>query len=125
MRTSRVGEAVQFTVSVTPAARGLTASFVMPPQLVPVRPNLPGTARSGRWVASFGAIPGEGVAFQGFVQAADEHRLRDLRVILHSPRLPGGSGWQGLPRWLPQERVVWSSESRYIVQPLLEVAPPQ
>jgi hypothetical protein len=27
--------------------------------------------------------------------------------------------------WLPQERVVWSSEARYIVQPLPEVAPPQ
>jgi hypothetical protein len=123
MRTSSVGNSVQFTVSVTPAVRGLAASFVMPPQLVPVRPNLPGTARSGRWVASFGAVPNPGVAFQAFVQASDEHRLRDLRVVLHTPRLPGGNGWQGLPRWLPQERVVWSSEARYIVQPLQEVGP--
>jgi hypothetical protein len=125
MRTSRVGDSVQFTVSVTPAVRGLAASFVMPAQLVPIRPTLPGTARSGRWVSAFGAVPPEGVAFQALVHASDEPRLEDLRVMLHTSRLPGGSGWQGLLPWLPQDRVVWSSEARYIVQPLPEVAPPQ
>jgi hypothetical protein len=45
--------------------------------------------------------------------------------MLRTPRLPGGKGWQGLPDWLMQQRTVWSSEARYIVQPLPEVAPPQ
>jgi hypothetical protein len=125
MRRSRLGNSIQFTVSVTPLGRGLAASFVMPEQLVPVRPNLPGSARTGRWVATFAAIPREGIAFQGFVDSADEPRLDRLRVIVHTSRLPGGTGWQGLPAWLPHERVVWSSEARYIVQPLPEVAPPQ
>jgi hypothetical protein len=97
----------------------------MPEQLVPTRPNLPGTARTGRWVATFGAIPKEGIAFQGFVDAADEPRLDRLLVVLHTSRLPGGTGWQGLVPWLPRERVVWSAEARYVVQPLAEVAPPQ
>jgi hypothetical protein len=125
MRTSAAGDSVQFTVSVTPTVRGLAAWFVMPEQLVPIRPSLPGTSRSGRWVASFGAIPKEGVAFQAFVRASDAERLNDFRVVLQTPRLPGGSGWQGLPSWLPQERGVWTSDARYIVQPLPEVAPPR
>jgi hypothetical protein len=105
--------------------RALGASFVMPPGLTPVRPNLPGISRGGRWVATFAAMPIEGAAFHGFVHASDEPRLNALRVILHTSRLPGGSGWQGLTPWLPRERAVWSSEARYIVQPLPEVAPPQ
>jgi hypothetical protein len=125
MRTARVGDSIEFTVSVVPGVRALGASFVMPPGLTPVRPNLPGIARGGRWVATFAAMPMEGAAFHGFVHASDEPRLNALRVILHTSRLPGGSGWQGLTPWLPQERVVWSSEARYIVQPLPEVAPPQ
>ncbi len=125
MRRSRLGDSVQFTISVIPAVRALGASFVMPAGLAPVRPNLPGIARGGRWVASFGAVPMEGIAFRGFVHASDEPRLDSVQVILHTSRFPGGGGWQGLPPWLPQERVVWSGEARYIVRPLPEVAPPQ
>lgn len=115
----------EFSVSVTPAERGLAATFVMPEGLQPIRPNLPGVVRGGRrWTARFKAVPPEGVAFRGFLHVSDIPRLKDLRVIITRSRLPGGSGWQGLPAWLPQDRTVWASEAAYIVSPLPEVAPP-
>lgn len=127
IRTNPVGDTVEFTVSVRPSEPGLAATFVLPPGVTPIRPNIPGVSSAAykAWVATFGAIPLEGVAFHASVPAAQEIRLSEVRVILRTPRLPGGKGWQGLPDWLMQQRTVWSSEARYIVQPLPEVAPPQ
>lgn len=118
----RAGDTIEFTVAVTPSEPGLSATFVMPEALTPARPNLPGIIRRGRWMARFGAVPPEGTAFRAAIPASDEARLGEIRVLVSSPRLPGGTGWQGLPGWLPQERTVWSSEAAYVVRPLPEVA---
>ncbi len=125
IRTSSVGPAVEFTVSVVPSQRGIAATFVMPPGLIPSRPNLPGVVSRGYWMATYGAVPPEGAAFHAVVPASDAGKLEQVRVMLRSARLPGGEGWQGLPGWLLQDRTVWTSEARYIVQPLPEVAPPR
>jgi hypothetical protein len=125
MRTGPIGDAVEFTVSVMPSQRGVAATFVMPPGLTPSRPNLPGVVTRGYWMATFGAVPPQGTAFHAFVPAAQSDRLSQVRVMLRTSKLPGGDGWQGLPGWLLQDRTVWTSEARYIVQPLPEVAPPR
>ncbi|HSL20795.1 MAG TPA: M20/M25/M40 family metallo-hydrolase [Vicinamibacterales bacterium] len=125
LRTTAHDDVVEFTISVVPSVRGLTASFVMPPGMTPVRANIPGILRAGQWTASFAAVPLEGAAFHAYVPTRDAPRLADVRVLIRSPRLPGGSGWQGLPPWLPQDRTVWSAEARFIVQPLPEVGPPR
>lgn len=127
IRTNPLGDAVEFTISVTPTQDGLTAAFVMPAGLTPVRPTLPGVVVRSlkRWVATFVAVPREGVAFRATVPKSEAARLSQIQVMMRSPRLPGGTGWQGLPDWLLQDRTVWTSEARYIVAPLPEVAPPQ
>jgi hypothetical protein len=117
------GTNAEYTVSVVPAERALAATFVMPQDVLPLRPNLPGVVRNGRWTARFGAVPPEGVALRAFVPIADIPRLNDLRVVITSARLPGGTGWQGLPSWAPQDRTVWASEAAYILSPLPELAP--
>jgi hypothetical protein len=117
------GNSAELTLSVTPAETGLAASFVLPDGVSPIRPNLPGVIRQGRWVARFAAIPPEGVAFRAFVRIEDVPRLGALRVVLTRSRLPGGSGWQGLPPWLPRQLAVWTTEAAYITLPLPEVAP--
>jgi hypothetical protein len=126
IRTSPIGEAAEFTISVRPAEPGLAVTFVMPNGLTPVRPNLPGlVSRTGAWTATFAGVPLEGVAFHATVPSAQAGRLSDIRVMLRTSKMPGGTGWQQLPNWLLQERTVWTSEARYIVTPLPEVAPPQ
>ena len=125
IRTTALGETVEFTVSVVPSQRGVAATFVLPPGLNPFRPNLPGVITRGQWMATFGAVPPEGTAFHAFVPAAQQGQLSRVQVILRTWKLPGGEGWQGLPGWLLQDRTVWTSEARYIVQPLPEVAPPR
>lgn len=125
IRTNPIGEAIEFTLSVKPTEPGLSVTFVMPPGLTPTRPNLPGTISRGAWMATFAGVPREGVAFHALVAAAHVADLSKVRVMLRSARLPGGTGWQGLPDWLLQEHTVWTSEARYIVEPLPEVAPPQ
>lgn len=112
---------VEFTVSVTPAGRALAATFVMPPDVVPIRPTLAGIIRRGRWIARYAAVPPEGVTLRGYVNARDGSRLDDVRVLVSSSRLPGGTGAQGLPAWLPQEDTVWTSDATFIMSPIAEV----
>lgn len=125
LRTAPAGDAVEFTVSVTPARRGLAVAFVMPAGFTPIRPSLPGIVRNGRWTASYGAVPLHGAAFRAHARGADAAAIADVRAVVRTHRLPGGHGWQGLPAWLPQDRTVWTSEARYIIAPLPEVAPPR
>ncbi len=62
-------------------------------------------------------------ALRAYVKARDAARLDDARVIVSSSVLPGGSGPQGLPGWLPQDDTVWTSEALFILSPIPEVAP--
>ena len=41
--------------------------------------------------------------------------IQDVRVAVTSARFPGGSGWQGLPTWLPQDTAVWSSNATWVL----------
>lgn len=108
------------TLSVVPRARGLTLSIVLPPGLEPARSSLPGIRRLGQWTATFVAPPPEGIAWEGDFLAVAVERLAETRLLVVANRIPGGSGWQGLPAWLPQERTVWAASASWVVP----VAPP-
>ena len=111
-----LAEGIELSLSIVPTEPGLTVSFVLPPGLVPARTSLPGVHRLGRWSASFVAPPPEGIRWQAsFGRSATEQQLRDTRVIVTSARFPGGSGWQQLPDWLPQENTVWSGTASWVV----------
>jgi hypothetical protein len=45
------------------------------------------------------------------------------RGLLLSSRFPGGTGWQSLPPWLPQENTVWDMDVTWILAPP-DVIPP-
>jgi hypothetical protein len=106
---------LELVVSVVPHEPGLTASFVLPPGVTPVRHNLPGTARSGVWTATYVAIPKEGVLFRASFPTQEPREVGTPRVFVSSSRLPGGEGWQSLPTWLPQERTVWSAGATWLL----------
>jgi hypothetical protein len=108
-------EGMQLKLSVVPKEPGLAVSFVLPPGVLPARTSLPGRERLGRWTATFVAPPGEGIAWEASFWNASEEQLRETRVTITSSRLPGGSGWQSLPPWLPQEDAVWSASATWIV----------
>ncbi len=90
-----------------------TVSFVMPIGVKPDRPSLPGIVSRGRWKAAFSAPGPEGVAFSARIPVI-QARMEDAFVVIRTPRLPGGTGWQGLPSWLPVERVVWSANAVFV-----------
>ena len=115
----------QLAVSVVPRQPGLTVSFVLPAGLTPARSSLPGVLRLGRWTASYIAVPDEGLAWEARFRATTPGQLRGTRLVITSNRLPGGSGWQSLPAWLPQERAVWSATASWVVAPPAapEIAP--
>jgi hypothetical protein len=108
-------EGMQLTLSIVPKEPGLTVSFVLPSGVLPARSNLPGRERLGRWTATFVAPPAEGVAWEASFWNASEEQLRETRVAVTSSRLPGGSGWQSLPAWLPQDTAVWSASATWVV----------
>jgi hypothetical protein len=72
--------------------------------------------RLGRWTATFVAVPVEGIAWEANLRASRES-LQDVGVAVTSTRFPGGTGWQGLPAWLPQDTAVWSSNATWVLAP--------
>jgi hypothetical protein len=108
------------SVSIAVREPGLAASFILPAGITPARSSLPGRQRLGRWTATFIAVPAEGLAWEASVRGTPPERLRDTYIAITSSRLPGGSGWQSLPGWLPQESAVWSASATWIL-----AAPPE
>lgn len=108
-------EGSQISVSILPKERGLSASFVLPAGVTPARSNFPGIARLGRWTATYVALPAEGLAWEASVRGIQPDQLLQTRIVITSNRLPGGSGWQSLPAWLPQDTAVWSSSASWVI----------
>jgi hypothetical protein len=124
-----VAGGIELTVVVVPREPGLTVSFHLPHGAAPARANLPGiTGRSGRWSATYVAPPLEGLTFRARFTGVTAERLRETRVAVTSARLPGGEGWQRLPRWMPQERMVWTARATWVLPApkpaTLETVPP-
>jgi hypothetical protein len=113
---THAADRLELEVHVTPAEPGIVAALVLPPGIAPADANFPGITRPrGAWNATYIAPPPEGVTFRLSFANADHDALRRASVILATRRLPGGVGWQGLPPWLPQDRVVWMASAIHIL----------
>ena len=110
-------------MTIGPQAPGLTAAFVLPAGIQPARSNLPGSMWRGRWRATFVAVPAEGVTWRASFPKGKDASLGDTRAIVYSNRCPGGSGWQSLPAWLPQEHTVWAFTIAWVLSPPAVIAP--
>lgn len=108
---------LEVTATVVPSQPGVTITFVAPPGLKPARSNLPGIVRNDRWTASYVAPPPDGVVWRAYFSTTDAAPFAAARVVVTSGRMPGGSGWQSLPAWLPQERTVWTATAAWILAP--------
>ena len=117
------GTGVDLSVSVVPRRPAVAISFVLPSGLVPSRSSLPGALRLRQWVATFVAPPREGIAWRATFDGTAASRLNDLRVIVTDSGFPGGSGWQRLPDWLPQDRAVWTATATWVLRPPVESVP--
>jgi hypothetical protein len=60
-------------------------------------------------------VPPAGITLRMRLSAEDVARLSDARIVAIVHGAPGGIGWQRLPPWLPQDAVVWSAESWFIL----------
>jgi hypothetical protein len=103
----RVGGGAELTMTIVPKALGLTAVFVLPEGVTPSRSNFPGIVSFRRWRATYVGVPMDGVTWQASFKTGLEDKLPSTVVLIASSRFPGGTGWQSLPRWLPQEHAVW------------------
>jgi hypothetical protein len=110
-----VAAGTEVTLTAVPRRPGLAVSFVLPAGIVPARSSLPGALRLGRWTATFVAPTADGIAWRASFSGVDAGRLRDVRVAVTDFGFPGGSGWQRLPAWLPQERAVWNPAATWVV----------
>jgi hypothetical protein len=106
----------ELSVAITPKMGGLSVAFLAPDNSPPARSNYPGIVQRGRWRALYVAIPADGVTWRASFTSADAARLAKATAILISPRFPGGSGWQSLPAWLPQEHAVWHAEAMWVLR---------
>jgi hypothetical protein len=93
------------------------------PALVPARSSLPGIVQRGRWRAIYTAIPAAGVTWTASFKRGSDAALASTAAIIISSRFPGGSGWQSLPGWLPQQNAVWHAELMWVLRPPATIAP--
>jgi hypothetical protein len=115
---------VELAITVVPQEPGLAITFVAPPNVEPARSNLPGVTRLGRWRATYVAPRADGVVWRAAFGTADAAALDAARVTVTTGRFPGGTGWQQLPGWLPQDRTVWAATAMWILTPGSAGAPP-
>ncbi len=115
-------EGTHVTLSVVPREPGVAVTFVLPEGVTPARSSLPGIVRNGNWIATYIAVPPEGIAWDGSFRKGTDRALPNIRVAISSARLPGGSGWQSLPDWLPQDAAVWSANATWVI-PAQVIAP--
>jgi hypothetical protein len=107
---------LELSVTAVPQREGLSVSFILPTGIVPVRTNLPGVSRSGRWTATYFAPPAEGIAWRAVFNERDAAALRGgVRLAVTDTGFPGGDGWQRLPSWLPQDRAVWTATATWLI----------
>ena len=106
---------LELAIAVTTREAGVTVAFVLPQGVEPARSSLPGVMRLGRWTAVYIAPPPEGIAFRARFNGPTADILRNTRVTVTSARLPGGAGWQSLPPWLPQDRMVWTARATWVL----------
>src|SRR5436190_525556 len=119
----QVAGGTEATMTIMPQAPGLTAAFVLPEGLVPSRSTLPGTVVRGRWRAAYIGVPASGVTWRASFKTGAESRLTATQAVIWSSRFPGGSGWQSLPAWLPQQHAVWDVNLAWILAPPAVIAP--
>ena len=115
-------EGTHVTLSVTPTQPGIAVTFVLPEGVTPARTSLPGIIRNNHWIATYIAVPPDGIAWEASFHKGAEPALPNIRLAVTSSRLPGGDGWQSLPHWLPQETNVWSASATWIL-PAQVIAP--
>ncbi|HEY0876560.1 MAG TPA: M28 family peptidase [Vicinamibacterales bacterium] len=104
-------------ISVVPKEPALSVSFVLPAGIIPTSSNFPGVVRLGRWTATFYAPPPEGIAWEARFASDTPESLKATRVAITSSGLPGAPGWQRIPAWLPQERMVWNGWFTWVLDP--------
>jgi hypothetical protein len=108
------GEGLEMEVTAVPREPGLSVTFLLPTGAHPARANLPGVrTRTGLWAATYVAVPPEGVVFRATFGRDAEAALQQTQVLVRSPGFPGGEGWQRLPPWLPQDRMVWTGSASW------------
>ena len=121
-----VAGGIEFSITVVPREPGINVSFFLPAGATPARSSIPGVVRGGRWAATYVAPPPDGLTFRASFTGVTAERLRETRVTASTARFPDGQGWQRLPRWLPQERMVWTARATWVLPfpPSFQPVPP-
>lgn len=118
-----VSGGTELAMTVLPQRPGVSVAFLAPEQLTPARSNLPGIVQRGRWRALYTAIPADGVTWRASFKNGSEAKLPSAAAIVIVQRFPGGSGWQSLPPWLPQENAVWHLDVMWALRPPPVISP--
>jgi hypothetical protein len=117
------------TLRVTLVPRTLvSARLVLPTGMRPTRSSLAGVVPHGQWMATYIAVPSEGLEFRlEFSQAVSRETLAGTLVLVTVPGLPGASGSteDQRPSWLfdrPGGPSTWQTRSVFILPVALEGA---
>ena len=106
---------VWLETTAVPGLEGTGAVFALPWGVRPIESNLPGVVENGRWRAAVIPTPAGGATLRVRLRPDALARLPDGRIVAVVNGLPGGTGWQRLPPWLPQTTCVWTARSYFLL----------
>ena len=112
----QVSGGTELTMTIAPQQPGLSAAFALPEGVLPQRSNLPGRVVRGRWTAFYIGVPTDGATWHASFKSGLESKLPSSAGLILSSRFPGGTGWQSLPSWLPQDHAVWELNVAWILR---------
>jgi hypothetical protein len=106
----------RLTMTIVPQAPGLSVAIVLPDGVRPARSSLPGIMSGRSWRAAYVNVSLQGLTWEASFASGIEQRLASTQAVVLSPRFPGGSGWQSLPPWLPQQHAVWHLDVLWVLK---------
>ncbi len=111
---SNQGNEIRLDLQVRPLERGIRLTFVAPPGIKPLRSSIAGT-QATEWRATYIAPAPEGITITAAFNHDDAGALSKGVLLVRTAALPGGSGSQRLPSWLPQDTTVWDAGAVYLI----------
>jgi hypothetical protein len=117
VRTETTPAEVAITVDIVPTEPLYSIAVILPASVVPRRSSHPRIVTRGRWRATLAAPAMTTNTVTLTFAAFSAPATQSIRVVATTAGLPGSTGWQRLPAWLPAKQVAWTARSVFVLAP--------
>jgi hypothetical protein len=119
-RSAWLGDgSVELTIALMPKQR-LSATLVLPPEVVPRQSSLSGRVSGGRWRATYVAPPPTGLDVRLVFDSRHAAALAKTAVVVTTDAVPDAAPGRRVPTWIPGGAITWQPRGLYVIRPAPE-----